>query len=99
MYTQLMIDLLVVLGGLGLYFFVAYYLKRVSLKKGNQLKIADYISLGTKEKVMLIHVNRQQFLIGVTPTQINLLAELPVTQEVTFKATLADTHQNQVVTS
>lgn len=42
-----------------------------------QLKVLGAISLGTREKAVLIQVGEQQILLGVTPQQINTLHTLP----------------------
>ena len=41
-----------------------------------QLKVLGAISLGTREKAVLIQVGDQQLLLGVTPQQINTLHTL-----------------------
>lgn len=97
MYKQLLIDMLVVVCGLGLYLFLTFYLKKAAKKNGKTLQIVDHISLGTKEKVMLLNVNRQLLLIGVTPTQINLLTEIPNEQERNFKSALNEKQFTQPI--
>lgn len=42
-----------------------------------QLKVLAAISLGAREKAVLIQVGDQQILLGVTPQQINTLHTLP----------------------
>lgn len=42
-----------------------------------QLKVLGAISLGAREKAVLIQVGEQQLLLGVTPQQINTLYTLP----------------------
>ncbi|UPH46707.1 flagellar biosynthetic protein FliO [Methylophaga pinxianii] len=41
-----------------------------------QLKVLGAVSLGTREKAVLIQVGEQQLLLGVTPQQINTLHTL-----------------------
>lgn len=41
-----------------------------------QLRVLGTLSLGTREKAVLIQVGEQQLLIGVTPQQINTLHTL-----------------------
>lgn len=42
-----------------------------------QLKVLGAISLGTREKAVLVQVGEQQLLLGVTSQQINTLYTLP----------------------
>lgn len=56
----------------------AFVLKRFNLTQheGSQLKVIASLSLGTKERVVVIQVGKQQLLLGVTTQQITLLDPL-----------------------
>ena len=57
-------------------FSLAWFMKRMgysNLSGQGQLKIVASLNLGTKEKIALIQVGRQQLLVGITATQINTL--------------------------
>ncbi|MDO8826910.1 flagellar biosynthetic protein FliO [Methylophaga sp.] len=71
--------------------FLGWLLKRSQFFHAahhGHLKVLGAISLGTREKAVLIQVGDQQLLIGVTPQQINTLYTLPEplsVREVTIK--------------
>ena len=56
----------------------AFILKRFNLVQqgGSQLKVVASLSLGSKERVIVVQVGDQQFVLGVTSQQINLLEKL-----------------------
>jgi flagellar protein FliO/FliZ len=56
----------------------AFILKRFNLVQqgGSQLKVVANLSLGSKERVIVVQVGDQQFVLGVTSQQINLLEKL-----------------------
>jgi flagellar protein FliO/FliZ len=56
-----------------------WVLKRLQiLKTGGQKQIdlVHQLSVGTRERIAIVHVHGRQFLIGLTPQNISLLAEL-----------------------
>lgn len=61
-----------------LIFVLAYLVKRFNLvPAGNGvLKTVAVTPLGQKEKLVLVDVDGQQYLLGVTPTQVNLIDKL-----------------------
>lgn len=63
---------------LALIILCAFVLKRFNLTQQgvSQLKVVTSLSLGTKERVMVVQVGEQQMLIGVTAQQITLLEKL-----------------------
>jgi len=64
---------------LALIFFLAFVAKKLKLGPANQqgVKLVANLTLGTKERVVVIEVEKQQYLLGVTAQQINLLQKLP----------------------
>ncbi len=56
----------------------AFVLKRFNLTQhdGSQLKVLASLSLGTKERVVVVQVGKKQLLLGVTAQQITLLDNL-----------------------
>lgn len=56
----------------------AFLLKRIQGGKTslNGLKLISSLHLGTKEKVVVVQAGKQQWILGVTPQQINVLSEL-----------------------
>lgn len=56
----------------------AFLLKRMQGGKStlNGLKLVSSLHIGTKEKIVVVQAGEQQWILGVTPHQINLLSEL-----------------------
>ena len=61
-----------------LIFALAYMVKRLNLVPSSQgvLKTLAVTPLGQKEKLVLVEVDGQQYLQGVTPHQVNLVDKL-----------------------
>ena len=76
------------LGGLivvlALIFLLAYIVKRLKLVPSHSgvIKTVAVTAIGQREKVVLIEVNGQQYLLGVTPQQINLIDKLATSVDV-----------------
>jgi flagellar biosynthetic protein FliO len=67
---------------LGLILGMAWLLKRMpgaglGIRPSDQLRVVSMLSVGTKERVMVIEVGKQQLLIGVTAGGITALHTLP----------------------
>ncbi|ENY71225.1 flagellar biosynthetic protein FliO [Aeromonas diversa] len=68
--SLLVIGLIVALGAL---------LKKTRLSQslsGGQMKVVATLPLGVKEKLIVVKVGQQQYLLGVTPAQVSLLSRL-----------------------
>ncbi|GGP38526.1 flagellar protein [Shewanella algicola] len=63
---------------LALIFVLAYIVKRLNLvpSNGGVIKSLAVTPIGQREKVVLIEVNGQQYLLGVTSQQISLIDKL-----------------------
>jgi flagellar protein FliO/FliZ len=63
---------------LAVIFLLAYIVKRLNLvpSNGGVIKTIAVTPIGQREKVVLVEVNGQQYLLGVTSQQINLLDKL-----------------------
>lgn len=62
-----------------LIFGAAFLLKRFAYSKGvanGLLKVVGGVSLGNRERLVIIEVDGQQMLLGVTTSEINLIKEL-----------------------
>ncbi|QQX81771.1 flagellar biosynthetic protein FliO [Shewanella sp. KX20019] len=61
-----------------LIFALAYMVKRLNLVPSSQgvLKTLAVTPLGQKEKLVLVEVDGQQYLLGVTPHQVNVVDKL-----------------------
>lgn len=74
-WVSMMMSLVTVLG---IIFALAFLYKKLVLAvPGNQtIKVVSILQLGTKEKLVVVELNKQQHLIGVTAQQISLLSTL-----------------------
>jgi flagellar protein FliO/FliZ len=74
--SSMILSLLMVLV---LIFICALIMKRFNLvQQGvSQLKMVASLSLGSKERVVVVQVGEKQFMLGVTSQQINLIETLP----------------------
>lgn len=89
---QIFLALLVVIG---IMLLMAWLVKRVGpIASGHKLpvKVIGGISIGNRERVMVIEVADQWLVLGVTAQQINTLASMP-------KQELPDTGSNAVNTT
>ncbi|MEZ9141838.1 flagellar biosynthetic protein FliO [Shewanella sp. 10N.286.52.E4] len=59
-------------------FVLAYIVKKLNLVQSNQgvIKTVAMTALGQKEKIVLIELEGQQYLLGVTAQQVNLIEKL-----------------------
>ncbi len=78
---------------LGIMASIAWLLKRSGLAhisgNGIPLKVIGGVSVGTRERVIVIEVADQWIVVGVTPGRINTLATLPRQEYVTTTVTPA----------
>ena len=73
MLVQMILVLMLVLG---LLLAIAWVLRRAGLTQGaanGHLKILGGVSVGSRERVLLIQVGQEQLVIGVTAAEISLL--------------------------
>lgn len=74
---QLLFGLVVVLG---LLMGIAWWLKRFGPARGvgtSAAKIVGGVSVGTRERVMVVEVGDQWIVIGVAPGSVNALSTMP----------------------
>lgn len=77
--------ILSLVGILILIFASAWLLKRFSAFPGiasGHLRVLGGISVGQREKIILLQAGKEQIVVGVTPTEISFLHELKETVEV-----------------
>lgn len=82
---------------IGLILVLAWLIKKSRLVPAlaqNQLRVISVLPLGNREKLLVVKVGEQQVLLGMTPTNINLLCQLdtPLAEQaatVPFAAQLA----------
>jgi len=71
--------LMALVGVIGLIFGLAWLLRRLpgtGVRTGDGLRVVAGVSLGSKERALVVDVNGQQLLLGVTPAAISLLHTL-----------------------
>lgn len=78
---RLIVGLAVVLG---LIIGLSFMLRRmggISTRAGGQLKVLTAVSVGNREKVVLLQIGKQQLLVGVAPGRVQTLhvLEEPIT--------------------
>ncbi len=79
--ASVVIPVLVVLGAL-LAALIFVNRRRTELHGEGPLRISQVLSVGTRERVMVIDAPQGQFVVGVTPNQITFLSKLHLTQVV-----------------
>ncbi len=88
------VDLAATLGSLifviALILFFAWLLKRMRVPgvaggSGSAMSIVKQLPVGTKERIAVVQVGEEQFLIGITSQNINMLSKLEKPLEVTEK--------------
>jgi len=74
-FLRMIMSLIIVLAVI---FFLAYVVKKLKITPGSQkhIRTVASLSVGHKERVVIVEVNNQQFMLGVTPNNVNLLHEL-----------------------
>ncbi|PCI08074.1 MAG: flagellar biosynthetic protein FliO [Gammaproteobacteria bacterium] len=77
---QLIFGLIVVIACIVVLAWFAKRINRLQSTSGDLMTILGGISMGTREKVVLLQVGKQQLLIGVAPGRINTLhvLDMPV---------------------
>lgn len=73
---QWMLALLVVLGVFGFLIWLLRKSGSLSFAGKNQLSVISGLSLGMREKLVLVKVGEKQILLGVTPGRVDMLLEL-----------------------
>ena len=61
-----------------LIYAVAWYVRRLQLTttgSGQSMRVVSALSVGTREKVVLVQVGEEQLLLGVAPGRVNLLRQ------------------------
>ncbi len=86
---QLVAGLVLVLGLIGVSTWLLRRFSRLQSAAGGQMKILGGLSMGTRERVVLVQVGKQQLLLGVAPGRVQMLHVLdePVATTVEGDAT------------
>jgi flagellar biosynthetic protein FliO len=74
---QVMLSLLIVLAAIFVAAWVVRRLRGVGGARASRLQVLAQVSLGQRERAVVLQVGAQQLLLGVTPGQVNLLQVLP----------------------
>ncbi|WP_088330191.1 flagellar biosynthetic protein FliO [Lacimicrobium sp. SS2-24] len=80
-YVSILLSLALVVA---LVFMLGYLMRRFNVTHSGsaQFKLIGSMSVGTKERIMVVEVGEEQFLLGVTSQNINHLARLQTPIEV-----------------
>ncbi|MFD2180249.1 flagellar biosynthetic protein FliO [Veronia pacifica] len=93
-----LISLFLVLGLILALSWVVKRLKVPGLPNGQSgMRIISQLAVGQKERVMVVEVNKEQVLIGVTGQQITLLKTLNEPMEAPATPTSFSEHLNQIL--
>lgn len=86
--SSMILSLLMVLGVI---IISATVLKRFNLtqQNSNQIKVVANLSLGAKERIVVVQIGEQQLVLGVCPQQISLLKNLETPIEIQVGKSLA----------
>ena len=68
--------ILATVGVIGLMLVVFYLSGRNMKRKGSDLEILEGLPLGNRQGIYLVRVRDRLFVIGITPTSMQLLCEL-----------------------
>ncbi|AYY81242.1 MULTISPECIES: flagellar biosynthetic protein FliO [Proteus] len=83
---------IIVLIIVAMWLFRRFGFARGSLKgTTTQLNVKASCSLGTKERVVVVEIEQEWLVLGVTPSQINLLHKLPIPEKASQEATTSST--------
>jgi flagellar protein FliO/FliZ len=74
---QVMLSLLLVLAAIFVAAWVVRRLRGAGGARASRLQVLAQVSLGQRERAVVLQVGAQQLLLGVTPGQVNLLQVLP----------------------
>lgn len=72
-YSYVMINLILVIS---LIFVLVFFIKKFKLGRYTEnkyIKIHNMVSVGPKEKIILIEINKTALLLGATPNHIEML--------------------------
>lgn len=72
--------LLVLLGIIALIFICTYFIKKLSLAPGvsnENIEVLTSLSVGTRDKLVVVEIAKQQFLLGISQGNIQNLHHFP----------------------
>ena len=76
MYTQVIVNVLLVLMVVGVYLYVTLRVRSMKQGKNKQLEIISVMPLGSKEKIAIVRAENKKLLIGITSTSVTILSDL-----------------------
>ena len=89
-YLQMILGLMLIVAFI---FAISWLIKRVgglNPNSSNDLKVVAGLSVGQREKIIVVQVVNEQLLVGVTQSNIQLLSKLDTPLEVTNSVTLSN---------
>ncbi len=94
---QLVTGLLVVLLSIVALAWVAKRFNRMQASTGSSLRIVEAVSMGARERVVVVEVEGEKLLLGVSPGRINMLHVLDKAIDKSAREEAGDTVVNAVV--
>ncbi len=76
MYFQVIMNLLLVIIAVLIYLYITWKVKSIKSSKGDLIEVASMLAVGPKEKIILVKVENQKILIGVTPGSMTFLSQI-----------------------
>ena len=73
MITQIVFNLILVIGCIMAFFYISNKLRNKQSSKESSIEMLSSLSIGTKEKIILINAGGSRLLLGITPTTITTL--------------------------
>ncbi|OAT36719.1 flagellar biosynthetic protein FliO [Proteus myxofaciens] len=96
---QSLVQVSTALAGIIVLIVIAMWLfRRMGLTRGTfkgqsaQLSVKASCSLGSKERVVVVEIEQEWLVLGVTTSQINVLHKLPIPEKASQEATTTSTH-------
>ena len=87
---EVTLALVVVLAAVFAFAWLVRRMRGMGSRVGNAIEVLAEVSLGQKERAVLLKVGATQILVGVAPGRVNTLHVLPEPLELTKPASVAD---------
>lgn len=89
-YIQVLMNLILVIGLILVYLGLSHWLSKKKNGKAKPLELVATLSLGSKEKIIIVKADNEKFLLGVTQHNISLLSSINATEN-SFEEVMEDT--------
>ena len=76
LYLGMLGNLGIVVAVIVFYFGAMYWFNRAKRSKSQSIALLSTLSIGAKEKIAIIEVGKQKYLLGITAQHISLISKL-----------------------